>query len=85
LLEARFSQLASRPGCHAQHEPLTRLQLRLAPIPPDRVDAVPRAPTSTDAAGGTNAATRRAAREQLSVDGRRQQVVERFRADPPPA
>jgi len=61
-LEAGFGQLAARPGWHAQNEPLT-LKFRLAPIPPDRVDAVPRAPTGTDAACGTNAATRQALRK----------------------
>ena len=69
-LEACFSQLASRPRRHSELEPITRFEPRLAPIPTDRVDAVPRAPAGTNATGGTDAATRQAAREQLTVDGR---------------
>ncbi len=61
-LEARFGQLAPRPRWHAQLEPLTRLQPRLAPIPADRLDAVPSAAAGTDATGRADAATRQAAR-----------------------
>lgn len=76
-LETRLGQLATWPGWQAQLEPLTRLQPRLAPMATDRVDAVPRAAAGADATGRADATTRQAALEQVAVDGRCEEVVER--------